>query len=156
MKPTVPELLAGMADALEADVAGHVDDQFARNQVQAAIAMLRRLAPVVSKLTAYLLADSADLAMTLTTVAPAVDDPVWGTDATAAVAALAAFDPAHDSLDLLHDLHNRLLGLIDQLVTARADGALSSGDGTVAQAVRALLERTVARERALGASIAGR
>ncbi len=149
MRPTVAELLSGIADALTTDVAPHLDDVAARHQIAAATSMLRRLAGLVPQLTPYLLTDAADIATTLQAIAPDVDDA--GVRAAIATTGeeLDGLDPAVSSLDELHRVHDRLLAVLDDVV-ARAP----SGPG--APALRALLERMVVRERDLGASIAGR
>ena len=144
MKPTVPELLTGIADALAADVAPQLTDLAARNQVGAAVAMLRRLAALVPQLTPHLWADAADVASTLRAVAPADDD------VRDAAAAFDALDPTRASLDELQQVHQQLLDALDAVVAAppRSPDAATT--------LAALLERSVVRERDLGASIAGR
>ena len=152
MRPTVPELLDGVARALEGDVAPRVDDPHARRQVLAAVGVLRRLAAVVPRLTPHLLADAHDIAETLHTVVATGDagfaELCAGLDA--ARDALTAFDPAQHSLDDLQTVHQHLLKLLDRAVLLAA--ACSSATATL----DLLLERCVVRERDLGASIAGR
>ncbi len=144
MRPTVPELLTGIADALAADVAPHLTDVAARHQVGAAVAMLRRLATLVPQLTPHLWAGAADLASTLRAIAP--EHP----DVRAAGAAFDALDPTRASLDELQAVHQQLLGVLDAVVAAPPPSPEAAG------ALAALLERGVVRERDLGASIAGR
>jgi hypothetical protein len=152
MRPTVPELLDGIARALDVDVAGHLDDARAQRQVAAAVAMLRRLAAVVPHLTPHLLADATDIAATLTTVVepgdPRFGDLHTGLDRTRR--ALAEFDPARHTLDDLQDLHQQLLELLDRAVAVDVAGSPAATE------LDALLERCAAREHDLGASIAGR
>ena len=65
LRPSPPELLRGGADALEADVLAVLPAGPARDQTQAAIAIVRRVARTLPGYTAYLLADIADLRATL-------------------------------------------------------------------------------------------
>jgi hypothetical protein len=153
MKPTVPELLVGIADALTSDVAPHVEQLAARNQVAAAAAMLRRLAGLVPRLTPHLLTDAADIATTLATLAPTLDDPALRAAIDVACTALDALDPTVAGLDDIQRVHHDLLVVLDAVVSSFERDAPST---PAASALAALLERCVKRERDLGASIAGR
>lgn len=61
LRPSPAELLAGVADALAADVVGEVPAGPARDQLQAAIAIVRRVARTLPGYTASLLADLDEL-----------------------------------------------------------------------------------------------
>ncbi len=148
----MPELLDGVARALEGDVAGRIDDPHARRQVLAAVGVLRRLAAVVPRLTPHLLTDANDLAETLHAVV-ATGDPAFaelraGLDA--AQEALTAFEPAQCTLDDLQAAHQSLLDLLDCAVL------LATAGSPATVTLDLLLERCAVRERDLGASIAGR
>lgn len=150
MRPDVPSLLRGVADALETDALGAVTDLHAQRQIGSAIGILRRVATLVPHLHALLLADADDIVATLDAVAPHLGAPERARLRDAA-GALAALDLRRATLDDLDACHQRLLALFDDVV-AGAD----PGDRVLDTALRDLAARAVARERAIGASIAGR
>ncbi len=69
------ELLTGVADALAADVADELPDGPVREQVRAAVAILRRVARTLPGYTAYVLTDIADLRATLAALGAGEPDP---------------------------------------------------------------------------------
>lgn len=153
MRPDVPSLLRGVADALETDAVGAVADLHARHQVVAAIGILRRVATLVPHLHALLLADADDIAASLGALADRLGDDERRRLADAA-AALAALDLRRATLDDLDACHQRLTAIFDDVVAARR--ASGGEDAVLDTALGALAARSVGRERAIGASIAGR
>src|SRR3954452_10886996 len=73
LRPSPSDLLAGVADALEQTVLGELDRGPARNQVIAAVGILRRCAIAVQRHGPLLHADCADLARSREE--PAAADP---------------------------------------------------------------------------------
>lgn len=65
LNPSVIDLLQGVATALSNDVSDALPAGPARDQLHAAIAIIRRVARALPSLTPYLVADIADLAATL-------------------------------------------------------------------------------------------
>lgn len=65
LNPSVIDLLVGVADGLQAEVLDELPAGPARDQVQAAIAIVRRVARALPGLVPYLEADIADLRATL-------------------------------------------------------------------------------------------
>ncbi len=149
MRPTVPELLRGIADALDADAVAAIDDLHARQQVVAAVGVLRRIATLVPHLHAILLADIDDIVATLATVADRL--PTEQATRLATVTADAdGLDVRRATLDALDAVHQSVLGLLDDAVVA------AGHDATLDATLHALVVRVLDRERAIGASIAGR
>jgi hypothetical protein len=68
LNPSVDQLMSGMADALATLVLPELAPGPARDELQAAIALTRRLARAVPQLGPYLHTDIADLAATLTSL----------------------------------------------------------------------------------------
>lgn len=149
MRPTVPELLRGVADALETDAVAAIDDPHARHQVVAAVGVLRRIATLVPHLHATMLADIDDIVATLA----ALEDhlrPEHGARLAATTADATAIDVRRATLDALDAVHQSVLALLDDVV------ADPGGDPTLDAALHALAARVLDRERAIGASIAAR
>lgn len=71
LKPSPAELLTGVADALDQTVLVSMDRGVARNQVQAAVGMVRRCAAAMEVHGPLLHAECADLTATLRGVAAA-------------------------------------------------------------------------------------
>jgi len=65
LNPSPVELLVGVADGLRAEVLDALEPGPAREQLQNAIAMLRRIARALPGLVPYLVADMTDVAATL-------------------------------------------------------------------------------------------
>ena len=65
LNPSVIDLLTGVAEALAADVADALPAGPARDQLTAAVAIIRRVARALPLMTPYLLEDIADLSATL-------------------------------------------------------------------------------------------
>jgi hypothetical protein len=150
MRPTVPELLAGVAGALESDVVPQLDDAPARNQVVAAAALLRRIALLVPHLVVNLLADCDDMAGALRDVAPRLH-PDDRRLAVEAALELDALEPRRATLDEIDRVHQQLLAALDA-VLARSDERPVEHDA-LGEALAPVLERMVRRERDVGASI---
>ena len=91
LNPSVIDLLVGVADGLQAEVLDALDPGPARDQVVAAVAIVRRVARALPGLTPYLLADIADVGATLAELTgdpppPAPDPAIAGLDELLAVA----------------------------------------------------------------------
>ncbi len=113
-------------------------------------AALRRIATLVPVLPRHLFTDADDLASTLAQVAPRLAPPL-ATAVGNLVCELGDIDQRTTTLDELQAVHQRALDLFD---AALRDPSAHEPD--VDQLLRAALERSVNREQALGASIAGR
>ena len=139
INPSISKLLSGVATSLDETVLPELAPGFARNQLVAAIALVRRAAAVDERIGSYLWEDNRDIAAVLTEVAPLVglDPPP------------AAVDAGYPTLDELRQ-HN--LALQHQLVavhdTLREDG----GSDRAQAALRALFVRMLARESQINTS----
>lgn len=80
LNPSVVDLLTGVADALEADVLGELEAGPAREQLQAAIAIVRRVARTLPGYTASLLEDIEDLRATLDELGLEIDGELGAGD----------------------------------------------------------------------------
>ena len=65
LNPSVVDLLTGVSDTLAGDVLGELAPGPARDELRAAITMVRKVARALDQLMPYLLEDIADLAQTL-------------------------------------------------------------------------------------------
>jgi hypothetical protein len=139
INPTVSKLLDGVATSLDETVLPEVAPGFARNQLVAAISLIRRAAAVDERIGGYLWEDNRDIVAVLREVAPLV-----GLDAPPA-------DP-EATYPTLDELRRRNLALQHQLIavheTLREDG----GDPRAHAALRALFERMLAREAQINTS----
>jgi hypothetical protein len=150
LKPSLPDLLAGTADALARTVLGGLPPGPAHDQLEAAIALIRRVARALPKLTPYLQQDIQDLAVTLRNLG---DRDLLPMDETL-TATLAATDALPDAP--LPDL-DALTAVSLQLRKALADVAETATLSVDAdEIVRALLARMEKREAELGVSPWGR
>lgn len=114
LNPSVIDLLVGVADGLRAEVLEVVEPGPARDQVTAAIAIVRRVARALPGLVPYLVADIDDLQATLALLGVPPD----ATTATRP-------DPGTDGLDVLIAFD---LALRDRLAAlAEPDGASELG-----------------------------
>jgi hypothetical protein len=149
LKPSPAELLEGVADALAETVLGELDRGVARNQVQAAIGIVRRCSAALAVHGPILHADCLDISSSLRTMAEA--DPTLVIDEAAFDAALESADRVlggrYPSVVELTDLD---LELRDVLASAsrqsEATGSAKLGP------LRELLERMLKRESDLGLS----
>lgn len=99
LNPSVIDLLVGVADALHADVTPELGPGPARDQLQAAVAILRRVARALPQLPAYLLEDIAELTETLRNLGaplPPLPDAVIGQGALPATMVSLDVLIAHD------------------------------------------------------------
>ena len=113
LNPSVIDLLVGVADGLRAEVLEVLEPGPARDQVTAAIAIVRRVARALPGLVPYLLADIDDLQATLALLGVPPD------------AAAPRPDPGTDGLDVLIAFDLTLRGRLAAL--AEPDGALELG-----------------------------
>ena len=70
INPSISKLLSGVATSLDETVLPELAPGFARNQLVAAIALVRRAAAVDERIGSYLWEDNRDIAAVLTEVAP--------------------------------------------------------------------------------------
>ena len=149
LKPSPAELLVGVADALEKTVLVSMDRGPERNQVQAAIGIVRRCAAAIAVHGPLLHAECSDLTSTLRTIAAA--DTELASDRATFEQVLARADAVLASAyPSLAELTEAALALRDQaaviavLAERRASAQLPE--------IRRLLERMLEREEALGLS----
>ena len=139
INPTIGELLGGAATSLEETVLPELASGLARNQLVAAIALVRRCAAVGERIGPYLWDDNHDMYTVLCEVAPAL-----GLGAPP-----ARVDTGYPTIDELRQ-QNRAL---QQQLVAVHDGLRDAADDAPPRAVlRALLERMLARESQINTS----
>lgn len=145
LNPSVAALLAGVADALAGTVSGELQPGPARDQVDAAVLLLRRLARALPQLTPHLQHDIQDLASTLRRLWEAEPEPSPPDDDLAA--ALATADALPDAplpdLVVLIAADLRLREALARLAERPSVSVASD------EALRDVLGRMVAREAAL-------
>lgn len=148
LNPSVADLLAGVADALAGTVVGELPPGPARDQVQAAVGLVRRVARALPQLTPYLQADIQDLASTLRDHWASSPEPLPMDEALGAALATAAAlpDAPLPDLDALTAVDLRLRRALARLVEDPALNVASE------QALRGLFGRMEARQAALGLS----
>ena len=139
INPTISELLGGVATSLDETVLPELSPGLARNQLVAAIALIRRAAMVDERIGSYLWEDNRDITSVLSEVAPLVglDPPP------------AAVDAGYPTLD---ELRRRNLALQHQLVAIHDTLREDSGSDRAQAALRALFERMLARESQINTS----
>jgi hypothetical protein len=154
LRPSPADLLTGVADALEQTVLGELDRGFARNQVMAAIGIVRRCAVAVDRLGPVLHDDCVDLvgslrralaAADLEAVPPAERVAFEATLAAAERVLAATYPPVADLIEqdlALRDVAARLAGEVE---------GQGHGRGPV-ESLRELFARMVDREAQLGLS----
>jgi hypothetical protein len=91
LNPSVIDLLVGVADGLQAEVLDTIEAGPARDQVAAAVAIVRRVARALPGVTPYVLADLADVGAVLADLtgeptAPLPDPATVGLDELFALA----------------------------------------------------------------------
>ena len=149
LSPSPGRLLSGVADALDETVLPTMDRGVARNQVQAAIGIVRRCAAAVETFGPILHAECMDLAQSLRSISVA--------DA-ALVADRAALDAALDAADgVLAESYPSVPTLVETVLSLHAVVAemavvAERQESTKRPAIRALLERMVERQRTVGLS----
>ena len=139
INPPIDKLLVGVASSLQETVLPDLPPGAARNQLVAAIALIRRAAAVGERIPHYLWDDNRDIASVLSEVAPslALDAPV--------VPDMA--EPA--SID---DLRQVNLDLQERLVAAHRRARADDTAEVARSALRALFERMLAREAEINTS----
>jgi hypothetical protein len=147
LRPSPADLLMGVADALAATVLPELEVGPAREQVQAAIGITRRVARALPHLASYLLEDNADLAATLRRLLGAA--PQTSVDAgdqltTSVLVTAEAMPPLLPALD---DLAAVNLQLREAL--ARYSDGPALLDERSHELLQMLLGRMTAREAAL-------
>lgn len=153
LRPSPADLLMGVADALTATVLPELEAGPARDQVQAAIGITRRVARALPHLTSYLLEDNADLAATLRRLRESARPPSANADerlaetALIAETALMAAEGMPPSVPTLDDLAAMNLQLREALARYSAGPALL--DHAALELLQMVLGRMTAREAAL-------
>jgi hypothetical protein len=155
LRPSPSELLTGVADALESTVLDELERGTGRNQVVAAIGIVRRCAAAIDRHGPLLHADVTDLADSLAAVVDA--DPALASasaSASGASRAEAALTAARAVLGRSYPSVSELIEVdlqLREVAAALGVEAEQRGSSQVA-ALRALFERMVAREGELGLS----
>lgn len=132
IKPTTSELLGGVAASLDETVLPELPPGSTRNQLVAAIAIIRRCAAVGDRIGPYLWDDNRDILAVLSEVTPLV-----GLDPPSS--AMAAYPT-------LEELRQQNLELQEQLVAVHDALRDAPSDAPARVALRALFERMLARE----------
>jgi len=139
INPTIGELLSGAATSLEETVLPELAPGLARNQLVAAIALVRRGAAVGERIGPYLWDDNHDMYAVLCEWAPAL-----GLEAPLANGAT--------SYPTIEELRQRNRALQQQLVAMHDALRDAAVDAPPRAALRALLERMLARESQINTS----
>src|SRR3954451_22933385 len=153
LRPSPSELLTGVADALESTVLDELERGTGRNQVVAAIGIVRRCAAAIDRHGPLLHADVTDLADSLAAVVDA-DPALASSSASGASRAEAALTAARAVLGRSYPSVSELIEVdlqLQEVAAALGVEAEQRGSSQVA-ALRALFERMVAREGELGLS----
>lgn len=139
LNPSVIDLLGGVADGLRAEVVDALEPGPARDQVTAAIAIVRRVARALPGLVPYLMTDIADLQATLAVLGAPSDS-----------ATSTRPDPATDGLEVLIAfdlaLRDRLAALVES--DGGVDGGVD-GDGSRRRVLLDALARMTERDAGL-------
>lgn len=146
LRPSPSELLAGVADALDQTVLPALDRGPARNQVQAAIGIVRRCAAAMDTLGPVLHAECTDLVSTLQHLASAdagllPDHASFELAADRAAAVLASTYPSLGEL-------TEAVALLQEQAAAMAVAAEQQASPQLPE-IRRLLQRMLEREQAL-------
>ncbi len=137
--PTISELLSGVAASLDETVLPELSPGSGRNQLVAAIALIRRSAAVGETIGAYLWEDNRDITEVLSEVAPLVGLDPPPTD-------------AGDGYPTVDELRRRNLALQHQLVAIHDTLREDAGSPRAQAALRALYERMLSREAQINTS----
>lgn len=149
LKPSPGELLEGVAEALAETVLGELDRGEARNQVQAAIGIVRRCSAALAVHGPILHADCVDISSSLRTMVEA--DPTLVVDEV-------AFDAALESAERVLSSGYPSVGELTELDLALREVLAASASRAEAEEsaqlgpLRGLLERMLKRESDLGLS----
>jgi hypothetical protein len=133
INPTISTLLDGVATSLHETVLPELPPGFARNQLMAAIALIRRSAAVGDHVARYVWDDNHDIASVLSEVGPSLG-------LASPAPTLVSDFPSVD------ELRRANLALQAQLVEAHRLARADPGAETARAALRALFERMLARE----------
>ena len=144
IRPTIPELLDHVATSLDQTVLRELAAGAARNQLQAAITLIRRAAMASEATGPYLWADNADIAATLRKLAPPLgllapeSTPAW-------------------TYPTITELRERNLSLQADLVATQQTLRAAPQDQreSLMPILRALIERMLQREAKLNMSRLG-
>lgn len=153
LRPSPSELLAGVADALESTVLDELGRGTARNQVVAAVGIVRRCAAAVDRHGPLLHADVTDLVTALDGVL-ATEPALAGAEAVTTSGPAAALAGARRVLDRPYPSVGELIEANLRLreVAAALGAEAERQASTQVTALRALFRRMLAREGELGLS----
>lgn len=141
IKPTIPELLDGVADSLEESVLPELPAGNARVQLVAALAIIRRAATASYATGPYLDADNRDIAATLQSLAPSLGQTTLPQRITAAADAINTGSDRYVAIEELANLNYTLQSLL--IDVQRELGAAAESF------LRPLYERMLERESVL-------
>ena len=150
-EPSPAELLVGVADALEETVLPEIPRGHSRNQIMAAVGIVRRCGDAVDRHGPLLHAGCVDLLATLRRVSSADPDVVATSGAEAFDDALSAADAV---LDAIYPRPSELAPIHAELSeqTAALVVVAQRTNSPALAALRELLERISEREAELGLS----
>ena len=139
INPTISELLSGVATSLDETVLPDLAPGVARNQLVAAVALIRRAATVGENIGSYLWEDNRDIAEVLQQVA-----------------SLAGLEPPPTAVDAgyptLDELRRRNLALQQQVVAVHDRLRVQPENDAALGLLRSLFERMLAREAQINTS----
>jgi hypothetical protein len=133
INPSVSALLDGVAESLQDTVLPDVPPGLARNQLVAAIAIIRRAAAVGDRIPSYLHADNHDIAEVLAAIGPSL-----GMSPTTTLGPV--------DLPSVDELRHINLELQEQLIDAQRLARENAAAEPARSAIRALHRRMLARE----------
>ena len=139
INPTISELLSGVATSLDETVLPDLAPGVARNQLVAAVALIRRAATVGENIGSYLWEDNRDIVEVLQQVA-----------------SLAGLEPPPTAVDAgyptLDELRRRNLALQQQVVAVHDRLRVQPENDAALGLLRSLFERMLAREAQINTS----
>ena len=158
IRPTIGELLGGVATSLQEEVVPEVPAGAPRRQLEAAITVIRRLAVACEQTGPYPYADNKDIEHTLRGILPALDDVAAKTDAAtlagicehlrASLGQPASSSDPYPAPDALGARNEELQALLVDIQQALSDPSAldTAGRDEVLAALRALFRRMLERE----------
>jgi hypothetical protein len=139
INPKISELLSGVATSLDETVLPELAPGFARNQLVAAVALIRRAAIVGDNIGSYLWEDNRDITMVLSELAP-----------------VAGLEPPPTAVNTeyptVDELRRRNLALQQHVVAVHDSLRAQPNSDASLGVLRALFERMLAREAEINTS----
>ena len=159
MRPTSPDLIAGVADALEWQVLPVVQDKWAASTLRSAMQLLRHLALRVEQEPRILVEEACDLRGVLQAAQAKLAAPTRVSSAIASSAiadlstrleqSLELREPAAHEVAAMAARDEQWLTVVESLLAARDRLDAALGDTQLRDALVAYLERRLLREREL-------